>query len=160
MESLKWLGLDWDEGPDVGGPYGPYRQSERTDIYQQYANNLVTRDHGYYCFCSPERLSQVRQRHHLRHLNAPAKFPFFRRGNKEKINSADYERQCYSKNKKGQYSHATHRGLITFYYFTRDRGSVENISMGNLIPAPKSFSENLGLIPVGLKLPLTLPLSS
>ena len=62
MESLKWLGLDWDEGPDVGGPYGPYRQSERTDIYQQYANNLVTRDHGYYCFCSPERLSQVRQR--------------------------------------------------------------------------------------------------
>ena len=62
MEALKWLGLDWDEGPDVGGPYGPYRQSERTDIYQQYANNLVTRDHGYYCFCSPERLSQVRQR--------------------------------------------------------------------------------------------------
>jgi glutamyl-tRNA synthetase len=62
MESLKWLGLDWDEGPDVGGPYGPYRQSERTDLYQQYANNLVTRDHGYYCFCSPQRLSQVRQR--------------------------------------------------------------------------------------------------
>ncbi|HEY47953.1 MAG: hypothetical protein AMJ88_01075 [Anaerolineae bacterium SM23_ 63] len=62
MESLHWLGLDWDEGPDIGGPYGPYRQSERTEIYRQYAEELVARDHGYYCFCTPERLSQVRQR--------------------------------------------------------------------------------------------------
>lgn len=62
MESLHWLGLDWDEGPDIGGPYGPYRQSERTEIYQQHAEKLVARDHGYYCFCTPERLSQARQR--------------------------------------------------------------------------------------------------
>jgi glutamyl-tRNA synthetase len=62
MESLHWLGLDWDEGPDIGGPYGPYRQSERTEIYQKYAEELVARGHGYYCFCTPERLSQVRQR--------------------------------------------------------------------------------------------------
>jgi glutamyl-tRNA synthetase len=62
MESLHWLGLEWDEGPDIGGPYGPYRQSERTEIYRQYAEELVARDHGYYCFCTPERLSQVRQR--------------------------------------------------------------------------------------------------
>lgn len=62
MESLHWLGLEWDEGPDIGGPYGPYRQSERTEIYRQHAEELVARDHGYYCFCTPERLSQVRQR--------------------------------------------------------------------------------------------------
>ena len=61
MESLHWLGLDWDEGPDIGGPYGPYRQSERTEIYHQQAEELVARGHGYYCFCTPERLSQVRQ---------------------------------------------------------------------------------------------------
>jgi glutamyl-tRNA synthetase len=62
MESLHWLGLDWDEGPDIGGPYGPYRQSERTETYRQYAEELVARGHGYYCFCTPERLSQVRKR--------------------------------------------------------------------------------------------------
>ncbi|HEY43734.1 MAG TPA: glutamate--tRNA ligase [Anaerolineae bacterium] len=61
MESLRWLGLDWDEGPDIGGPYRPYRQSERTEFYQQHAENLVARGHGYYCFCTPERLSQLRK---------------------------------------------------------------------------------------------------
>jgi glutamyl-tRNA synthetase len=62
MESLRWLGLEWDEGPDVGGPHGPYRQSERKEIYQEHAKRLVDLNHAYYCFCTPERLSQVRQR--------------------------------------------------------------------------------------------------
>ncbi len=61
MNGLRWLGLQWDEGPDVGGPYGPYRQSERKEIYQQYARQLVESGHAYYCFCTPERLEQVRQ---------------------------------------------------------------------------------------------------
>jgi glutamyl-tRNA synthetase len=61
MESLRWLGLSWDEGPDVGGPVGPYRQSERTEIYQAHARKLVENGHAYYCFCSPERLAQVRK---------------------------------------------------------------------------------------------------
>jgi glutamyl-tRNA synthetase len=61
LKSLRWLGLDWDEGPDVGGPYEPYRQSERTDIYRQHAKTLVEQGHAYYCFCTPERLAQVRQ---------------------------------------------------------------------------------------------------
>jgi len=61
MSSLRWLGLEWDEGPDVGGPYGPYRQSERKEIYQHYARQLVESGHAYYCFCSPERLQRVRQ---------------------------------------------------------------------------------------------------
>ena len=61
INGLHWLGIDWDEGPDVGGPYGPYRQSERKEIYQQYARRLVESGHAFYCFCTPERLSQVRE---------------------------------------------------------------------------------------------------
>ncbi|MBN1666537.1 MAG: glutamate--tRNA ligase, partial [Anaerolineales bacterium] len=53
MSSLRWLGLDWDEGPDKGGPYGPYRQSERREIYQRYARQLIESGHAYYCFCGP-----------------------------------------------------------------------------------------------------------
>ncbi len=61
MDSLRWLGIEWDEGPDVGGSCGPYRQSERTDIYVQHAHELVERGHAYFCFCSPKRLGQMRQ---------------------------------------------------------------------------------------------------
>lgn len=61
MEGLRWLGLEWDEGPDVGGPYGPYRQSERKEIYQKYAWELIESGHAYPCFCTPERLSRVRE---------------------------------------------------------------------------------------------------
>ena len=60
MSSLRWLGLEWDEGPDVGGAYGPYRQSERREIYHHFAKQLIESGHAYYCFCSPERLAQVR----------------------------------------------------------------------------------------------------
>lgn len=60
-ESLRWLGMQWDEGPDIGGPHAPYRQSERMAIYQKYAQELVNSGHAYPCFCSPERLTQVRQ---------------------------------------------------------------------------------------------------
>jgi glutamyl-tRNA synthetase len=61
MESLRWLGIEWDEGPDVGGPHAPYRQSDRRAIYQRYAEQIIASDHAYPCFCSPERLAQVRQ---------------------------------------------------------------------------------------------------
>ena len=61
VNGLHWLGINWDEGFDIGGPYGPYRQSERKAIYLQYARQLVESDHAFYCFCSPERLDQVRQ---------------------------------------------------------------------------------------------------
>ncbi len=61
IEGLHWLGLDWDEGPDIGGPYGPYRQSERGEIYREYARKLVGMGHAYFCFCTPDRLERVRQ---------------------------------------------------------------------------------------------------
>ncbi len=60
MESLRWLGLDWDEGPEVGGPYGPYFQSERLEHYSRAAEELIAKDNAYRCYCSPERLEQVR----------------------------------------------------------------------------------------------------
>lgn len=61
IHGLRWLGIDWDEGPDIGGPYGPYRQSERKELYQDYARKLIDMGKAYYCFCSPERLERVRQ---------------------------------------------------------------------------------------------------
>ena len=61
INSMHWLGVDWDEGPEKGGPYGPYRQSERKEIYLKYARELIDKDAAYYCFCSSERLGKVRQ---------------------------------------------------------------------------------------------------
>ena len=60
LDSLRWLGLDWDEGPDVAGPHVPYRQSERSDIYGQYAERLIVDGHAFRCFCTRERLGEVR----------------------------------------------------------------------------------------------------
>jgi glutamyl-tRNA synthetase len=60
LESLRWLGLDWDEGPEAGGDYGSYFQSERLDLYQRYAQQLVDSGHAYRCYCSSERLAQMR----------------------------------------------------------------------------------------------------
>ena len=59
--TLEWLGIKWDEGPVVGGPYGPYIQSERFDLYRSYAEKLVDEGKAYYCFCTPERLEAVRK---------------------------------------------------------------------------------------------------
>ena len=61
LESLRWLGLDWDEGPDVGGPSGPYRQSERADIYSGYAWELVEKGHAFVCYRTPEELNALRE---------------------------------------------------------------------------------------------------
>ncbi len=61
LDDLKWLGLDWDEGPDKGGPYGPYRQSDRMDVYRATALRLVQEQKAYYCFCTPEELERERQ---------------------------------------------------------------------------------------------------
>ena len=60
-DTLHWLGLGWDEGPDVGGPYAPYRQSERLDTYRPYVDQLIADGRAYYCWCSPERLAAMRE---------------------------------------------------------------------------------------------------
>ena len=61
IDDLQWLGLDWDEGPDTGGPRGPYRSSERLQLYASWANELIASGEAYYCFCSPDRLEAERQ---------------------------------------------------------------------------------------------------
>lgn len=60
FDTLRWLHLDWDEGPDIGGPFGPYRQSERLEIYRAHADQLIERGHAYRCWCTPERLGRLR----------------------------------------------------------------------------------------------------
>lgn len=60
LDSLRWLGLNWSEGPDIGGPHAPYRQSERMSIYKQYALDLVEKGHAFYCFATPQELDQMR----------------------------------------------------------------------------------------------------
>jgi glutamyl-tRNA synthetase len=60
MQALRWCGLDWDEGPDIGGPHGPYRQSERSEIYREYAEKLLASGHAFKCFCTPQRLEEMR----------------------------------------------------------------------------------------------------
>jgi glutamyl-tRNA synthetase len=61
LEDLRWLGIDWDEGPDRGGPFGPYRQTERLALYREQAARLLDDGHAYYCFCKPEDLEAARQ---------------------------------------------------------------------------------------------------
>ena len=61
IEALQWLGIDWDEGPDIGGKHAPYKQSERLPLYAEYAERLVRQGFAYRCYCSPERLDAVRK---------------------------------------------------------------------------------------------------
>ena len=79
-ETLHWLGLDWDEGPDRGGPYQPYRQSERLDTYRPYVDQLLADGHAYYCWCSSERLAQMRAEQQA-----------------SKTSVTGYDRLCYGK---------------------------------------------------------------
>jgi glutamyl-tRNA synthetase len=61
LDTLRWLGLEWDEGPEVGGPYGPYLQSERMGIYQEWVQRLLADGHAYYCYCTTEELAARRE---------------------------------------------------------------------------------------------------
>ncbi len=79
LASLQWLGLRWDEGPDIGGPHGPYRQSERTAVYREHVDRLLTEGKAYRCFCTKQRLDEMRARQgaetgydrHCRDLDLP-----------------------------------------------------------------------------------------
>src|SRR5688500_13093898 len=62
IEDLRWLGLDWDEGPEAGGDFGPYRQSERLERYEAAAQQLVAGGHAYRCYCTAEELEERRKR--------------------------------------------------------------------------------------------------
>jgi glutamyl-tRNA synthetase len=68
FDTLRWLGLTWDEGPDLGGPYAPYRQSERLDTYRPFVERLLADGRAYYCWCSAERLAQMREQQRAQKL--------------------------------------------------------------------------------------------
>lgn len=68
LESLRWLGLNWDEGPEVGGKYAPYFQMQRQDVYKKYAGRLLEEGKAYYCFCAPEELDAMRRQAQLQKL--------------------------------------------------------------------------------------------
>src|SRR5262249_19127068 len=72
LEDLRWLGLEWDEGPDVGGVCGPYRQSERLHLYTSYANELLGGGQAYYCFCAPQKVGEERRK--ARAASRPPKY--------------------------------------------------------------------------------------
>ncbi|MDR3708538.1 MAG: glutamate--tRNA ligase [Capsulimonadaceae bacterium] len=61
LHALKWLGVDWDEGPDIGGPFGPYYQSQRLELYKERAEALIASGHAYRCYCTKERLDKLRE---------------------------------------------------------------------------------------------------
>ena len=77
IKALKWAGLMFDEGPEVGGDYGPYMQSQRLDIYKKYSEELVAKGKAYYCFCTPERLQTLREEQE-----------------KQKLPQAKYDKNC------------------------------------------------------------------
>lgn len=77
IAALQWAGLQYDEGPDIGGPFGPYMQSQRLDIYKKYAEELISRGKAYYCFCTPERLEALREEQQ-----------------KQKLPQAKYDKHC------------------------------------------------------------------
>lgn len=87
LTSLKWLGLNWDEGPEVGGEYGPYYQSERQEIYLQYAKQLLKEGKAYYCFCTAEDLEKARE------LQRQAKQPFRYAGTCREMSVEEAERR-------------------------------------------------------------------
>lgn len=78
IAALRWAGLNYDEGPDVGGPFGPYMQSQRLEIYNKYAEELISQGKAYYCFCTPERLEALRQEQQ-----------------KQKLPQSKYDKHCY-----------------------------------------------------------------
>jgi len=92
INALKWLGLEWDEGPDVGGEYGPYRQSERLEIYHKYANRLIEEDKAYEVYAYPEEIEKLREE-----LLAKRKAPHYTREMLEKFTTPERKKEYEEK---------------------------------------------------------------
>ncbi len=98
LDSLRWLGLNWDEGPEVGGDYGPYFQSQRLHLYRQAAERLVEEGYAYPCYCSPQRLDEMR-REQMLHKQPPG-----------------YDRRCRSLSQ-GQRAQLEAEGIVPVFRF-------------------------------------------
>ncbi|HIP91835.1 MAG TPA: glutamate--tRNA ligase, partial [Thermotoga sp.] len=92
MDALRWLGIDWDEGPDVGGDYGPYRQSERINIYHEVAEYLVKKKKAYYVYAYPEEIEKIREQ-----LLKEKKAPHYTKEMFEEFNTPERRKEYESK---------------------------------------------------------------
>lgn len=128
ITGLRWLGFDWDEGPDVGGPLGPYRQSERFDIYTHYLKQLLDEDKAYHCFCTKDQLDADRQS-----MQAQGKTPIYV-GRCSSLSKEDQERRIAN----GETSVIRLRvaeGPIEFHDIIRDVVTVQSALIGDVIIA-------------------------
>ncbi len=107
QQGLKWLGIEWDEGPDVGGEYGPYTQSERLDIYKKHVDQLLESNKAYRCFCTTERLEQMRKEQN------------------EKKLPPRYDRTCRSLTAEQIEKHVKNNDPFTVRLAVPEKGSVE-----------------------------------
>jgi len=127
VTSLHWLGLQWDEGPDIGGPYSPYRQSQRKEIYLEYAKQLINLGMAYHCFCSPERLVAIREQQ--RKDKKPIKYD----GKCRNLSIEETADQI----RKGEPSvirfKMPHDGKITVHDLLRGEMNIENSSLDDYI---------------------------
>ena len=127
LEGLRWLQLDWDEGPGVGGPYGPYVQSERLAMYQEYATRLLTTGAAYRCYCPPERLVALRKEQRRR-----GEPPGYDRACRELTQRqvAEYEARGVTPVVRLR---MPLRGYTTFHDLIRGDITVENRSLDDLV---------------------------
>ncbi|MGD1817189.1 MAG: glutamate--tRNA ligase [Pleomorphochaeta sp.] len=124
-QTLKWLNIEWDEGPVVGGEYGPYIQSERFDLYQKYAKMLVEKDMAYYCYCTPERLEEVREE---------------QKANKSSIQG--YDRHCshLTKEEIAEYEKQGIKPVIRLRVPTEGKTTFHDVLMGDITRKNKDIS--------------------
>ena len=126
-ESLRWLGLDWDEGPEVGGNYGPYVQSQRIALYGKAAKELVASGHAYRCYCSPERLATLREEQQRRKETS--------RYDRHCRNLTEGERAVYEQEKKPSVVRLKTPldGVTTFHDRIRGDVTFENSVLDDLV---------------------------
>ncbi|HUS52227.1 MAG TPA: glutamate--tRNA ligase family protein, partial [Candidatus Bathyarchaeia archaeon] len=128
LESLKWLGVSWDEGPDIGGAYGPYRQSERMGRYWQYVERLLKEGKAYYCFCSPQELEKERKK-----MLAEGKAPKYS-GQCRNLTKAQVER-LKKQGRKGAVRLKVNPGKISFIDPSRGKVTVKAEEIGDFVIA-------------------------
>lgn len=125
--ALRWLGLDWDEGIDVGGDYGPYRQTERLDLYRQYTDKLLASGQAYYCYCTEEALEAERQAQMDR-----GETPRYT-GRCRNLSGADRERLAAAGHKPTVRFQVPENQQIIFKDMVRDTVSFESNGVGDFV---------------------------
>ena len=126
-EALRWLGIHWDEGPDVGGPHAPYNQTARKEIYLKHAQQLLDSGHAYRCFCTPERLKQVREAQNKR------KEPPHYDGRCRRLDPAEAEARAAAGERFVIRFKTPRQGSTTVHDRLRGEITVENLSIDDYI---------------------------